>query len=322
MILITGATGLIGSRVLLELLMLNKKVRALKRSDSSLKEVKKLFKDTGREDLWSQIEWIEGDITDITTLEVAFKGIEEVYHMAGYVSFDDRKSKALYEVNVKGTANMVNFAIINGVKRFLHMSTIGVMDAVHDEIIYEKSEFLDKKPHSKYTCSKFEAEMEVWRGSQEGLKVVIVNPGVVLGKGFENQSSGTLIKQLSKGYYTSGSSGFVLVEDVAKISIRLLDEKCFNERFIVVSENIQYEDIVKIVCDKRNITTKKISNRQLNWLRLVSSCTKMLGFSNFMSNATYQMLTTHNHYDNTKVKHQLDYDFEDVKKGLISILEE
>ncbi len=321
MILITGATGLIGSRILLELATLNKKVRALKRSNASLEEVKRLFEREGQKALWSHIEWVEGDITDVTTLENVFEGVKEVYHIAGYVSFDDRKSKTLYEVNVKGTANMVNFAIANGVERFLYMSTIAVMDAVHNETINEKSEFLDKKVHSKYACSKFEGEMEVWRGSQEGLDVVIVNPGVVLGSGFWNQSSGTLFKRLLKGYYTSGGSAFVSVNDVAKISVRLLDEACFNERFIVVSENVLYEDIVKTVCDVKGVKTKRISNGKLKFLYTISSCVKALGFTDFMSKTTYHMLTTYNHYDHSKVKNQLNYSFEGVHEALVSTLE-
>ncbi|MFV0236920.1 MAG: SDR family NAD(P)-dependent oxidoreductase, partial [Flavobacteriales bacterium] len=132
MVLITGATGLIGAHIALELMLANKKVRALKRSTSSLEGIKSLFEKNKQKVLWDQIEWVEGDVTDITTLDEAFKDVKEVYHIAGRVSFDDRESKELYEVNIKGTANMINFSILNGVERFLYMSSIAVMDSINN----------------------------------------------------------------------------------------------------------------------------------------------------------------------------------------------
>ncbi len=321
MILVTGATGLIGSHVLLELLWPNKKVRALKRSNSSLEEVKLLFEEKKQTTLLNQVEWFEGDITDITTLEALFHNVTEVYHIAGLVSFDDRKSKELYKVNVKGTANMVNFSIANKVERFLYMSSIAVMDAVHNEVITEKNDFLDKKAQSKYAYSKFDAEMEVWRGSQEGLNVVIVNPGVVLGVGFWNQSSGAIIKKALKGYYTSGGSAFVSVEDVAKCSIRLMDENHFNERFIIISENVLYEELVKTICASKNIKTKSISNTKLKWLRAFSSLCALFGFKEIISQSTYESLISQTHYDNTKVRKALNYQFEKVSEILPLLLE-
>ncbi len=308
--------------MMLELALTNKKIRALKRSNSSLEEVKSLFEREKQLVLWNQIEWVEGDITDVTTLDVVFKDVTEVYHVAGLVSFDDRKSKELYEVNVKGTANMVNFSISNGVKRFLYMSSIAVMDSVNHEVITEQSEFLDKKPHSKYACSKFEGEMEVWRGSQEGLNVVIVNSGVVLGSGFWNQSSGEIIKKSLKGYYTSGGSAFVAVEDLAKCSVKMMDEKFFNERYIVISENISYEKLVKTICLPKNNKTKLISDIQLKWLSTFSSWGASLGFKNVLNSATCESLISTTHYDNSKIRKTIDYNFKTIDQTLSSIIKE
>ncbi len=321
MILVTGATGLIGSHVLLELLLSNKKVRALKRSNSSLEKVKLLFEQKKQTALLNQVEWVEGNVTDITTLEALFQEVKEVYHIAGLVSFDDRKSKELYKVNVKGTANMVNFSITNKVERFLYMSSIAVIDSFHNEVITERNGFLDKKTHSKYAYSKFDAEMEVWRGSQEGLNVVVVNPGVVLGVGFWNQSSGEIIKKALKGYYTSGRSAFVSVDDVAKCSIRLMDENHFNERFIITSENVSYEKLVKTICVSENIRTRQISKAKLKWLRIFSSLCALFGFKEIVSQSTYESLISQTHYDNTKVKKTLNYKFEKVSEIILLMLE-
>ncbi|MFV0237316.1 MAG: NAD-dependent epimerase/dehydratase family protein, partial [Flavobacteriales bacterium] len=228
----------------------------------------------------------------------------------------------LYEVNIKGTANMINFSILNGVERFLYMSSIAVMDSINNEVITEKSSFLDKKFHSKYACSKFEGEMEVWRGSQEELNVVIVNAGVVLGGGFWDQSSGEVFKKSLKGYYTSGGSAFVFVKDLAKCSVKLMNKGCFRERFIVISENISYKKLVKKICSFKNNRTKFISNTQLKWLRTFASWGALLGFENILSQATYESLISRTHYDNSKVKKTLDYEFEEIDKVLPSILKE
>lgn len=319
MILITGATGLVGAHILLELALVNKKIRALKRPYSSLEEVKSLFERKKQLILWERIEWVEGDITDITTLDVVFQEITEVYHVAGRVDFNDRKSKELYDVNVIGTTNMVNFSIVNGVKRFLYMSSIAVLDSIYGEVITEKNDFLEKINHSKYACSKFEGEMEVWRGSQEGLNVVVVNPGVVLGIGFWNQSSGKVVKHSLRGYYTSGGSAFISAEDVAKCSVRLMNEQYYNERFIIISENVPYEKLVKTICAYKNIKTKRISNTKLKYVRILSSWAAFFGLKERLSQATYESLISQVRYDNTKVKKALDYEFEKTDE-IISLL--
>lgn len=321
MILITGATGLIGAHLMLELLLANKKIRALKRPHSSLEEVQSLFEKKKQLVLWNQIEWVDGDITDITTLNPIFKDIKEVYHVAGLVSFDDRKSKELYEINVKGTANMVNFSINSDVERFLYVSSIAVMDSVNNELITEESEFLNKKPHSKYACSKYEGEMEVWRGSQEGLNVVIVNPGVVLGSGFWNQSSGEIFKKSLQGYYTSGGSAFVSVEDVAKCSVQLMDKECFNERFIIISENISYKKLVKTICTAKKRNVQSISNTMLKGIRIISWWAALIGLKDFLSQPTYESLLSTTSYDNSKIKKLLNYHFKTIDQTLSSILE-
>ncbi len=320
MILVTGATGLVGAHILHELSKSNSNIKAMKRKSSSLFEVEHLFRKFNNSVLFNSIQWVDGDITDITTLNEVFKDVTEVYHVAGMVSFDDRDSKKLYSVNVKGTANMVNYALAYGIKRFLYISSISVIDAVNNEVITEKSEFLKKKPHSKYACSKFDGEMEVWRGSQEGLEVIVANTGVVLGSGFKSQSSGQVINQSLKGYYTSGGTGFVSAIDVAKCSVALMKSESVNERFILVSENVKYEHLVNTVCSHFKRSSKFISDFKLNNIRKLSSFVSAFGFENFISKASYESLITKTVYDNSKVIKTIDYAFEKIDKTLKRIM--
>ena len=88
--------------------------------------------------------------------------------------------------------------------------------------------------------------MEVWRGSQEGLSVVIINPGVILGPGFWGTGSGVLFTTAYKAYsfYPPGGTGFITVQDVIKMMTTLMDSQIKNERFIAVAENLSFQEIL------------------------------------------------------------------------------
>ena len=92
--------------------------------------------------------------------------------------------------------------------------------------------------------TKYGAEMEVWRGTQEGLNTVVVNPGIIIGPGYWHNGSGSLFKRIYKGmsHYTNGVVGFVGVNDVAQIMIKLMESNIINQRYILISENLSYKD--------------------------------------------------------------------------------
>ena len=213
MILVTGGTGLVGAHLLLQLVANETTVRALFRLEASKEKTYNLFKLVNKEEEFSKIEWVCGDILDIPSLEIAFQGINLVYHCAGFISFDPNKENQLRQTNIQGTANIVNFCIDKKVQKLCHVSSIAALGDLlpNEKVITEKSEWNPEKPHSDYAISKYGAEMEIWRGYQEGLKVVIVNPGIILGIGFWNQSSGLLFKIVKNKllFYTSGISGYI-----------------------------------------------------------------------------------------------------------------
>jgi len=250
MILVTGGTGLIGSHLLLYLTRKREKVRAIYRKKESLEKTKKLFKYYSAEPdlLFNQIEWMQADITDITSLENIFDGIKQVYHTAALVSFKKKDKDLLHLTNVEGTANMLHTAQAAGVRKFLHVSSIAVL-GTYDQPITEKTYWNWKEKYSDYAVSKYLSEMEVWRAGQEGLPVVIINPSVVLGAHFWHSGFGTIISKLEKGlkYYPPGGNGFVDVWDVVKVMTDLMQSDIENDSFIVSSYNKSYKDLLDMM---------------------------------------------------------------------------
>lgn len=253
MILVTGGTGLVGAHLLLQLTANGERVRALYRSAESLAKTKNLFTHYKKQELFDTIEWVKGDIIDVPSLEDAFEGVAYVYHCAAFISFDPRDEEQLRKVNIEGTANMVNLALAYGIKKFCHISSIAALgDTKEDgETITEETEWNPEIKHGDYAIAKYGAEMEVWRAWQEGLSVVVVNPGLIFGYGFWEQGSGAVLRTVDKGqyFYTHGTCGIVAVEDVVNVMIRLMASDISGERYIVASDNLSYKEILDAIAD-------------------------------------------------------------------------
>lgn len=236
MILVTGGTGFLGSHLLRALVAAGRPVRALYRTTppASLK------------DIASHITWVKCDILDVCALEEAMQGVTAVYHCAAVVAFDPASQKTMKHVNTEGTANVVNMALDAGVRKMLHVSSVAAIGrAKAGKMIDEDCEWEESGHNSGYAVSKFEAEMEAWRGQAEGLDTVIVNPSIILGPGYWNEFSGSMVRHAWKEfpYYTSGVNGFVDVYDVVKAMIQLMESDISGERFILCAENWSYQQL-------------------------------------------------------------------------------
>ena len=253
MVFVTGGTGLLGAHVLIELLVRGKEVRALKRSSSNLAQVQSVFqfylKDKAQAE-FDQIQWVEGDINDISSLEDGMRGCEVVYHCAGLVSFVKKDFKKLIKVNKEGTANVVNCALAEGVDHLCYVSSTAAIGRSELKQVYDESnKWVNSEENSNYSVSKFLAENEVWRGVEEGLNAVIVNPSVILGVGNWNDSSISIFKVVKKGlkFYTPGANAFVDARDVAFAMSELSQRRIFNDRFLCFSENLKFKELFDIV---------------------------------------------------------------------------
>lgn len=258
LIFVTGGTGLVGSHLLFELLRSGRKVRVLRRPTSNLKWVKKVFSyyTDEAELLFEKIEWVEGDILEYHDLEELLAGVTEVYHCAAIVSFHANDRDSMLNNNVKGTANLINAAIHHRVPKFCHISSIAALGKTTDgSEINEETYWTPSKQKSGYSLSKFFSEMEVWRGIEEGLDAVVVNPSIILGPGNWDIGSPKLFQAIWKGlkYYTKGETGFVDVRDVATAMVKLMEPQNFsktkNQRFILNAGNMGYQDFFNRIAD-------------------------------------------------------------------------
>ncbi len=246
--LVTGATGLVGAHLLLELCTHEMHVRAIKRKQSDISYVKKIFalRGTETEALFNNIEWVEADITDIHALDEALEGINKVYHTAAVVSFNPSDKAYMHNINVRGTANVVNLCLEKKIEKLCHTSSIAAIGR-SEKIgeIDEETPWLKQHKKSNYALSKYEAELEVWRGIAEGLNAVIINPSIIIGTGHWHKSSAKLFETMHKGlsFYTTGINGFVDVRDVASVMVKLMESEISAERFIINAENVSYKDL-------------------------------------------------------------------------------
>ncbi|MES2592328.1 MAG: NAD-dependent epimerase/dehydratase family protein [Bacteroidota bacterium] len=245
MILVTGGTGLVGTHLLFDLCKSGKRVRALKREGSNIANVKKVFSyyTSDTDELLKNIEWINADLLDVYSLAAAMDDVSEIYHCAAMVSFEPQHEREMMMINVEGTTNMVNAALEKGVKKFCHISSIATITrSEHIEFANEESFWKSSPEHSNYAISKYAAEREVWRASEEGLNVIIVNPSLIIGSGNWEQSSANLFYKGYKGlkFYTGGANGFIDVRDVTALMVRLMGSDIKNQRFLLNAENVTY----------------------------------------------------------------------------------
>lgn len=323
MILVTGGTGLVGAHLLLHLLQKNEAVRAIYRSEKTIEKTKNLFRLENHMDLFEKIEWMEADITDIPALEKAFQNVSKVYHCAALISFDTNDEALLRKVNIEGTANVINCCIDFKVKKLCHVSSIAALGDVKEgeTVITEETEWNPEKNHGDYALTKYGAETEVWRGSQEGLEVVIVNPGVIFGKGFGTAGSGELLQKIQNGFpfYTKGSTGITAVDDVVEIMIQLMNSTVSGERFTIVSENIILQDLLNIIADamqkKRPYIYARPFLTSLYW-RMDWLFSKLFFKKQNFTRATSKSSHSTEIYDNSKVIKALNFSFPPIKEYL------
>jgi nucleoside-diphosphate-sugar epimerase len=249
-VLVTGGTGLVGSHLLYKLVTDGFQVRAICRNKDQLTACRELFLfySPNGSDLFEKIEWAVGDVTDYFSILDALEGVDCVYHSAAFVTFDPRKKSEMFRINEEGSANVVNACLEKGVQKLCYVSSIATLgSSVNGNLIDEESLWQSDESHSSYSKSKFLAEMQVWRASKEGLNVVMVNPGVIIGPGDLSRSSGALIGRIKRGmkFYTNGVTGYVDVRDVANAMVLLMTNDVSDNRFVLVSENLSYRQFLE-----------------------------------------------------------------------------
>jgi dihydroflavonol-4-reductase len=319
MILITGITGLVGSHLAIKLLDDGQTIRAIYRNRESIEKTKQVFEYYKKSNLFDKINWLEADILDIPSLEKAFENIELVYHCAALISFDPKEEENLRKTNIEGTANMVNFCLAKNIKKLCFVSSISALgDPINKEIITEETDWNPEKQHSDYAISKHGAEMEVWRAQQEGLPIIIINPGVILAPFFWQTGSGEIVAKVKNGlkFYTNGSTGFVTVNDVVTIMIRLMQSKNEGENYILIAENCSYKSVIFNIAKALNV--KKPSYKATKLMTSVACKFDWISSNIFfqkrkLSKLMAKSLHSKDKYSNEKIVSTLDYKFENIE---------
>ena len=312
MILITGATGIVGHFITLQLINTGHKVRALKRKSS----------DTSRLSDAANLEWFDSDIDDLKALQKAFEGVEYVVHCAAIVSFHQKDKKQMMSTNVGGTANMVNLALINNVKKFVHISSVAALgrkDGI-DEIT-EETKWESSNNNTNYAESKYFGELEVWRAQEEGLNTVILNPSTVLGPGDWNNSSMQIFKYINEGrqFYPIGEMNYVDVRDVAEITAKMVFNDLSSQRFILNAGKDYYKNIFTIISKYLNKPTPKyrVSYTLLNFAYILDSIRSFLTRQkSIITRESLSLSKMSFFFSNQKVSDTLGYKFRGLEESI------
>ena len=327
MILLTGATGLLGSHIAYELLQQGKKIRALKRKDSNSTLTEKIFSFYTNEhiELLNAIEWVEGDVLDLGSLEDAMVGITHVYHCAAMVSFLPKERDKMMQVNIEGTANVVNAAMHAGVKKLCHISSIAALGSTIDgSLITEGTWWKNNPSNSYYAISKYSAEREVWRAAEEGLNVVIVNPSFIIGPGDTSKSSSEAFGILRKGasWYTNGVNGYVDVRDVAHAAIKLIESDVLNQRFILNAANLSYRSFFdKVLVQLNKPKTKREAGKfllALAW-RIEKLLAAIAGRNPIITKEKVGYALQISQYDGSKIQKTINFNYRNIDTSIMEI---
>ena len=323
MILVTGGTGLVGSHLLFDLAKNGEKVRALKRPTSDLSAVKKIFEYySPNKNSFEQIEWMDGDVLDVVSLQEAMQGVEKVYHCAAYVSFNPKKADKLLKINIEGTANIVNTCLENKVKKLCHVSsTAAIGHTDNGELITEKVKWRQTKNTSNYSISKHHSEREVWRGIEEGLNAVIVNPCIVIGPGNWGKSSTSFFPQVWRGmkYYSTGGNAFVDARDVSKAMLNLMESNINSEHFLIVGENMSFRHFFDLIAEnlgkpKPNVKAGSFITG-LAW-RAERVRNMLTGSRQLITRETAYSSQQASYYSNQKIKDAIGLEFVSIEQSI------
>lgn len=324
MILVTGGTGLVGAHLLFDLLQKEDKVCAIKRSHSSLKQLEQIFSfyTSSPQNFLSKIEWIEAELLDYFSLEEALKGISKVFHCAAMVSFKKKDKQKMLTANIEGTKNLVNACLHHNIEKLVHVSSIAALGrAEKGESANEKTPWKDGDKDSPYSISKYQSEMEVWRGIAEGLNAVIVNPSVILGPGDWSKGSPSFFRMMAKGikFYSHGMNGYVYVRDVSRAMIILMDSEISGERFVLNGEDLTYLEFFNMMAKSLNVPFPSIEAKawmmNLAW-RGAYIKGLFTGKTPELTKSTARSFMSSYSYSSEKIEKSIGFEFTAMQKAI------
>lgn len=311
-ILITGINGLLGS-YLAKTFAPIAEIHGLVRENSNLKLLGAMA---------DKITLHKGDVMDYASLEAAFEDKDLIIHAAGLVSFEDRDKDKLFKINVEGTANVVNAMLDLGIQKLIHVSSVAALGRSPEaKVIDENHKWSDSQLNTAYAESKYLGELEVWRGVQEGLQAIVVNPSVLLGKISDNRSSTSIYQYVleEKSYYPKGSINYLDVRDAAQLIYQLFEQQVWGERYILSKESISYQRFFEKMAGKfgKKVPNKKVTPTLLEIALWAGKIGKILGLTSSPINRQTAMLSQLNvHMANEKIQQLLDFSYTSLEDTL------
>lgn len=250
MILVTGATGLVGGHLLWHLLQTNEKVVAIKRKTSNLNPLKLIFGfyTESPDAFLNRIEWRIADVNDAVSLLSAFEDIDFVFHCAAVVSLGNGSDEIL-QTNIQGTKSLLDICIDKKIKKLCYVSSTAACGNLPEGFVDESTPWIESEGKSMYAKSKYYSELEVWKAIKRGLNAVMVNPGVILGFSGTESGSSLMFAKMKKGFlfYTESGTGYVDVRDVVTAMIKLMESDVTAERFLLIGENNSNREIQTMI---------------------------------------------------------------------------
>lgn len=320
---VTGATGLVGSHLLYGLLQKGYRVRALKRQQSAVSQVLQTFSlyTAAADTLFRQIEWTEGELLDFHCMSEIVRGCTQVYHLAAIVSFNHADKEKMMRINVEGTKNIVNLCIDKNIP-LCHVSSTGALGRSEtDDPITENDLWQTNRGRSAYAYSKYQSEMEIWRGIAEGLQAVVVNPAVILGPCDRTKGSSEFFSQVKRGmrFHTSGITAFVDVRDVTRCMLQLMEQERYGERFILSAGNMSYRELFSLIADGFKMKRPAIAVQP--WMlnvayRMAWLAGKLTGKSPALTKETANSAFQQIRYSSEKVRKTLEFGFISIEKSV------
>jgi nucleoside-diphosphate-sugar epimerase len=302
-VFVTGGTGFLGAYIIKELVGKGYRVKALRRSTRL-----PFFIEPS---VFGSVDWVDGDIQDPVSIGEAMSGALAVIHAAAKVSFQKRDRDEIFRTNIEGTTNLVNAALDNQVQRFIYISSVASLGrSAEGESVDEGRQWEPVRLHTNYARSKYQAEMEVWRGIAEGLPAAIVNPSTILGFGDWDNTSCAIFKNVYHQFpwYTNGINGFVDVEDTAKAVVLLLESPVVGERFILSGDNWSFRKLLDTIADG---FSKKHPDKEataflagMAW-RFEKFKTAFTGTPSLLTRESARIASSRTYFDNRKILHYL-----------------
>jgi nucleoside-diphosphate-sugar epimerase len=329
MIFVTGATGFVGAHMLYHLVKADNEVLALKRPKSDTNYIKSIFRTygEGEDTLLDRVKFVEGDVLNYQGLLDIDYPVDRIYHLAAMVSFAPRDKEKVLKTNVYGTSNIVNFALEKQIPEIAFVSSVAALDPLNEEQrITEENFGNNPERNSNYAKSKFQSELEIWRGVEEGLKVFVVNPSVILGPGLKADGPGRFFRAIKKGmgFYPAGITGFVDVRDTCRVLMELVNNDISNERFIVNEGNYSYRKLFKLIA---SMYQKKFADKELkpSWTYLLYKLdwlkTLLTGKDRLITRELHKSMHNMAKFSSEKVRSALKYEFMPIEQTIQDSIE-